>query len=282
MKSFIGKLFFAAALILSTQALTLRADESGNAPFTPGEKLVYKGSYNWLGTVTDVVTGSLTMDEATLDGKTVYKTRLKAFTAKFFDVFFKVREDFQTYLSKDGSFRALKNTRNTEEGKYICTSKFIYDWTAGYIRADIHKSTRGDKYLDMPLREKTYDLPSVLYYVRTLDLAGMREGTAVTIPYVLAEKNVSITITAKGKEKKYVKGLGTVDCLKYGCTVLQGEMFEGDEDAVIWFSNDDNKIIVAFSAPLKIGAVGGRLISYEGLSHPFTALLSTKKLKGAK
>ena len=56
-------------------------------------------------------------------------------------------------------------------------------------------------------------------------------------------------------------------------------MFEGNEDAILWFSDDDNRLPVAFMAPLKVGAMNGRLASYEGLAHDFTALISTKRVK---
>jgi hypothetical protein len=32
-------------------------------------------------------------------------------------------------------------------------------------------------------------------------------------------------------------------------------------------------------APLKVGAMNGRLASYEGLAHDFSSLISTKRVK---
>ena len=59
----------------------------------------------------------------------------------------------------------------------------------------------------------------------------------------------------------------------------KGEVVEGNEDALLWFSDDDNRLLVAFMAPLKVGAMNGRLATYEGLAHDFTALLSDKNIK---
>ena len=76
-----------------------------------------------------------------------------------------------------------------------------------------------------------------------------------------------------------VGGIGTLAARKFGLSLNKGEVFEGNQDAILWFSDDDNRIPVAFMAPLKVGAMNGRLKSYAGLAHPLDAFISEKRVK---
>ena len=50
-------------------------------------------------------------------------------------------------------------------------------------------------------------------------------------------------------------------------------VFTGEEDMLIWVTDDDNRIPVCFEAPILVGTASGRLAGYSGLKHPFTALV---------
>jgi hypothetical protein len=45
----------------------------------------------------------------------------------------------------------------------------------------------------------------------------------------------------------------------------------------IWISDDENRLPVYFEAPLRVGVAAGRMSGCEGLKHPFTSLIKTKK-----
>ena len=83
----------------------------------------------------------------------------------------------------------------------------------------------------------------------------------------------TIYLIYKGKESKYIRRLGNVNTLKFAATLVAGEIFDGKEDMYMWFTDDNNRIPVLFSAPIKIGEVSGYLKSYEGLKHPFDSFV---------
>ena len=56
-----------------------------------------------------------------------------------------------------------------------------------------------------------------------------------------------------------------------------GEVFKGEEDMLIWVSDDNNRLPVFFEAPLLVGTATGRMTGYEGLKHPFEALVEKKR-----
>ena len=76
-----------------------------------------------------------------------------------------------------------------------------------------------------------------------------------------------------GREIIKVKGLGTVRTIKFAAKLLEGEVFKGEADMLIWVTDDDNRLPVYFEAPLIVGTAKVRMSSYENLKHPFISLL---------
>ena len=64
-----------------------------------------------------------------------------------------------------------------------------------------------------------------------------------------------------------------MNTVRFAAKLLEGEVFKGDDDMRIWISDDDNRIPVYVEAPILVGLATGRLVGYEGLKHPFTALI---------
>ena len=63
-------------------------------------------------------------------------------------------------------------------------------------------------------------------------------------------------------------------CGKCRVKLLEGEVFKGETDMLIWVSDDDNRLPVYFEAPLLVGTARGRMSTYTGLKYPFTALIT--------
>jgi len=265
-----------AASAQGTKCLPSRTD--GVDPWKSGEKIVFNISYNWHAVQTDVAKGTLTIKQEPLNGEQVWHTSMSMQTAPFFDVFFKIREKFDSWFALKG-VEPRKFYRDTKEGDYYAINDYIYDRNAGVIHANLDYSNRDKETLDIPYGDCTYDVTALFYFARRMDFANMAPGTVQKISIAIDKDVQKVNLTYRGKENKWVKGVGTIAAHKIGIALNKGDVFEGNEDAIIWFSDDDNRIPVAFMAPLKVGAMNGRLASYEGLAHDFTALLSTKRIK---
>lgn len=265
-----------AASAQGTKCLPARQD--GVEPFKAGEKIVFNISYNWHAVQTDVAKGTLTAKQETLNGEKVWHTSMAMQTAPFFDVFFKIREKFDSWFALKG-VEPRKFYRDTKEGDYYAINDFIYDRPAGVIHANLEYSGRGKSTVDIPYGDCTYDVTALFYFARRMDFANMKAGTVHKISIAIDKDVLQVNLTYRGKENKWVKGVGTIAAHKVGISLKKGDVFEGNEDAILWFSDDDNRVPIAFMAPLKVGAMNGRLASYEGLAHDFTALISTKRVK---
>ena len=265
-----------SAFAQGTKCLPSRAD--GVNPWKSGEKIVFNISYNWHAVQTDVAKGTLTMKQENLNGEPMWHTSMAMQTAPFFDVFFKIRENFDSWFALKG-VEPRKFYRDTKEGDYYAINDFIYDRKAGVIHANLEYSGRGKETLNIPYGDCTYDVTALFYFARRMDFEKMKAGTVHKISIAIDKDVLQVNLTYRGKENKWVKGVGTIAAYKVGISLKKGDVFEGNEDAILWFSADDNRIPIAFMAPLKVGAMNGRLASYGGLAHEFKALLSTKRIK---
>ena len=265
-----------SAFAQGTKCLPSRTD--GVEPFKAGEKIVFNISYNWHAVQTDVAKGTLTAKQETLNGEKVWHTSMSMQTAPFFDVFFKIREKFDSWFALKG-VEPRKFYRDSREGDYHAINDYVYDRRSGVIHAKLEYWDKDKSTVDIPYGDCTYDVTALFYFARRMVFAKMKPGTVHKISIAIDKDVLQVNLTYRGKENKYVKGIGTIAAHKVGISLKKGDVFEGNEDAILWFSDDDNRIPIAFMAPLKVGAMNGRLASYEGLAHDFTALLSTKRIK---
>ena len=266
----------AAASAQNARCLPARTD--GVDPYKDGEKIVFNVSYNWHAVQTDVAKANLTADQTTLNGEKVWHTALTMKTAPFFDVFFKIRESFESWFGLKG-VEPRRFLRETREGDYHCINDYRYDAGAKTIHAHLEYWDKEKVDMDIPFGDCTYDVTSLFYYARRMDFENLKPGTVYRISFAIDREVQTVNLTYRGQENKYIRGVGTIATRKFGLSLKKGEVFEGNEDAILWFSDDDNRLPVAFMAPLKVGAMNGRLASYEGLAHDFTALISTKRVK---
>ena len=123
-----------AAFAQGGKCLPARTD--GVDPYKSGEKIVFNISYNWHAVQTDVAKGVLTVDQQTLNGEKVWHTALNMQTAPFFDVFFKIRETFESWFALKG-VEPRKFHRDSKEGSYHAINDYIYDRHAGKIHATV-------------------------------------------------------------------------------------------------------------------------------------------------
>lgn len=246
--------------------------------FQAGEKVDFILHYKWGSINTDVGTATVTLDSLTFNGQEAFRCSVFGKTKKFYDVFFKVREDFDSWFTRDG-LRPLKFTRDTYEGGYEARNTYLYEWDAAepYIAADVYTSNLGQKSMQLPLTPCTYDLPALFFFARNMDMDNVVPGKRYPMTFAIDEEVYNVYFILYGPETIKVKGLGTVETIRFAAKLLEGEVFKGEEDMTIWVTADDNRLPVYFEAPLRVGVAAGRMSGWEGLKHPFTSLVNTKR-----
>ncbi len=254
------------------QPLPMRAVSQESLPFAAGEKITYKAHYRWAAINTDVARGYLTLDSAAYAGAPAYACRLYGVTSKFYDRIFKVREDFRAHL-RCSDLLPQVYSREAHEGNYYATDEYRYDWGGRVIAARTDSKTKGKRNLDLPLDDCTMDFLSQIYRIRNVDLGLLQKGKAYSYTLPLGNKVSRTHIIYRGREVKYVKGIGNVRSLKFVLQLMDNEQFNDGTEMAMWLSDDDNRVIIALETPIKVGRVKARIESYEGLKYPFSALL---------
>lgn len=261
-----------------TACVPVRTVEEDELAFQAGERMDFVLHYRWGAINSDVGSATVTLDNVTYDGQEAFLCHAHGRTSKFFDIFFKVREDFKSWFTRDG-LKPLKFTRDTHEGGYEARNTFIYRWAekTPYIDADVYSSSSGQRNPDLPLTPCTFDIPSLFFYARNMDFDAVEPGRKYPMTFAIDDDVYNVYFILYGRETIKVKGIGTVKTIKFAAKLLEGEVFKGEEDMMIWVTDDENRLPVYFEAPLLVGFATGRLTGSDGLKYPFTSLVETKK-----
>ena len=256
------------------QCLPVKNLNENSMAFGNGEYLTYKVHYKWGMINADVAKAYMKVDTTTVNGKKVFHATISGQTQKFYDNFFKVRETLDSWFTRDG-FAPVRFRRISREGKYWLNNNSSFVWydNKGVVTANMETSRKGQFSLQKELANCTLDIPTMFFLLRNIDLTGVEVGKRYPLSFIMDDDEYTLHCVYYGKETKDVSGLGEVRCLKLGFEVVAGDVFSGDSDLMCWITDDENRIPVLFSAPLKIGQFKGRLDEYEGLKHPFTSLV---------
>lgn len=266
------------SVYMGTSCVPVRAVTEDQLAFQAGERMEFVLHYHWGAINADVGYATAVLDTLNYNGEKVFLCSANGKTTKMFDLFFKVREDFKSWFTCDG-LRPQKFTRDTYEGGYEARNTYHYvrDVAEPYIDADIYSSKRGQRVMQLPLTPCTFDLPSLFYFSRNMDFDVVQPGKKYPMTFAIDDDVFNVYFILYGRETIKVKGLGTVRTIKFAAKLLEGEVFKGEEDMLIWVTDDENRLPVYFEAPLLVGTARGRMSGYSGLKHPFTSLIETKK-----
>ena len=69
---------------------------------------------------------------------------------------------------------------------------------------------------------------------------------------------------------------GKFKAIKFKALLVEGTIFSGGENMIVWVSDDENKVPVRIQSPIVIGSIKADLIEFKNLRYPFSALKKTK------
>ena len=228
--------------------------------FKPGEKLRYRLHY-----------GVVDAGEATLEVKSTTKTvkgrellhmvgRGKSLGS--FDWFFKVRDRYETYMDKQGVFPWLF-IRRVDEGGFKIKQDYVFRQDQNKV-----KNEAGKFYKTPP---NIHDMLSSFYYARTLNLKGAKVGKEFTMNMFIDNEIHPFKIKYLGDETIKTRK-GKFKCHKIRPVVMQGRVWENEEDLTMWVSADANKVPVQIKTKILVGSIKATLVGWEGLPNPLSKI----------
>ncbi len=223
-----------------------------NKAFKVGEKLTFDVKYGF------VTAGVATFEIPKIkkiSGRDVYQVVFQVSSVPSFDWFFKVRDRYETYLDAEGMF-PWRFEQHIREGKYSRDFSAFFDQRKGKA-----KTSEGE--YDIP--KNVNDIVSAFYYVRTLDLSGLKKGQKIHLENFYKNKVYPLDVVYHGKEKVDV-GAGTFECILVEPLVQEGGLFKSEGSILIWLSNDELRLPVKVKTKVIIGSIDAELTRYEGLA----------------
>lgn len=225
-----------------------------NKAFTRGEKLTYRVHYGLINAGEAVLE---VKEDSTIIGKrkTLHLVG-KGKSLGAFNWFFKVRDNYESYLDEE-SLMPWLFIRNVEEGNYKLDRTVLFNQ---YEK----KAVVDDSAYVVPAY--CQDLLSAFYYARTLDLENLALNDTVSINTFFDNENYPLMIKYIGKDT-LDSDIGDIRCLKFRPLLQVGRVFKEEEDMTVWISDDPNKVPVRVQANVVVGSIKMDLNETEGLLH---------------
>jgi len=246
-------------LMVISCAFAQEPSKNAEAAFKVGEQLNYRLKYGFF----TAAEAHLKVEESDVkfDGRPAYHIIADGNTAGTFDVFYKVRNRYETFIDK-ATLLPYLYTENRHEGSWNHTDKVIFNHENGKITAN--KGT-------YDFKGKVFDFPSAYYFARCLDVTKMKVGDKFDLRYFLEDSIQTLGITYVGKEK--VKcDLGTFNCLKFNPTIIPGRIFRKNSKLYLWITDDENRIPVKAHVEVVVGSLSMELTEAKNLKYPLNPI----------
>jgi len=227
--------------------------------FKVGEQLNYKLKY-----------GFFTAAEANLrveatdkkfDGQSAYHIVADGKTAGAFDILYKVRNRYETYVDEK-TLLPYFYTENRHESNYKHSDNVTFNHDNEKITA-----AKGV----FPFKGKVFDFLSAYYFSRSVDVSKLKIGDRFDLKYFLEDGIHTLSITYAGKEKVQ-SDLGEFNCLKFNPSIIPGRVFRKDSKLYLWITDDENRIPIKAHVELVVGSITMSLTSARDLKYPLNPL----------
>ncbi|WP_408914518.1 DUF3108 domain-containing protein [Christiangramia sp. SM2212] len=212
---------------------------------------------------------TLKVNETNINNKPVYHVQGIGKSTGLLSLFFKVDDDYQTYIDKRTG-KPYRFIRKINEGGYTKDLEINFDHQAN--KAYVHNRETSDrKTYSVP--NNVHDMLSSFYYIRNqIDSDRLKTGDEMRLNMFIDDENIDFKLVFLGREVIKTK-FGKVATLKFRPYVLAGRVFKEKESLTFWISDDKNKIPVKIEADLAVGSLDADLEAYKGLKHQFSIIM---------
>lgn len=232
--------------------------------FQNGEWLKFRMSYsNFL----NAGYSTIEVKETNNNGKEAFHILGKGKSTGLVSLFFKVEDDYQTFMYKE-SLKPYRFIRKINEGGYTKDQEIFFDHDTKLATVNNYKHKTVEKH---PISSNIQDMLSALYFLRNQDISKLKKGDNIELQMFMDDE---ITIfKLQFLEKEIIKTkFGKVKAIAFRPLVQAGRVFKEQESVTVWVSDDGNKIPLLIKASLAVGSLRADLDSFKGLAHPFNII----------
>jgi hypothetical protein len=226
-----------------------------NNSFSVGEKIQYRIHYG----IIDAGTAQLEILENTKDiaQRPVLHCVGTGKSNKAFDLFFKVRDRYETFIDKE-SIEPIFFNRKIEEGPYKKTQNYFFNRNNNQVIANNQSKS---------IPAHVQDMLSSFYFMRTINFTDAKINEVFTIETYTDDELFNVKLRFVGRETIRTE-FGNIKCLKFRPVLQKGRIFKNEEDLNVWVSDDNNKIPIRAQAEIMVGALKMDLQKFENTKTP--------------
>ncbi len=238
-----------------------------NNTFKSGEVIDYEVYYNWGFIWLNAGWVRFKVENARYNDKDVFLFDSYGASHENYDWIYKVRDQYKSYVDKETLKPAFFDRQNYEGG-FEVNNKYIFNWESNQIYSFTQNTDKpySEDTLDLP--ECTFDLLSLVYYARNINFNNCQPGDKIPVISLIDNEIFNLYIRYLGKETIKDRGGKEHNCIKFSALLVEGTIFKGGEDMVVWVTNDKNKIPVLVEAKILVGSVKAYLKNAKGLRYP--------------
>ena len=239
-----------------------------NKAFDAGEKLTYDLYYKY--GLINVKGGKSTLNtESTVyNGKDGYKLTLNASTGGLINSIYTIEDTLTSYIDKD--MVPLLFTKGAAEGKDYTRERQIYKYQNGKTSIRAIRYRNGVLSFDENIITDrcTYDMMSILAFVRTLDYSKMQRGHNTQVQFLSGRRLVNMYIRLLGRSSIKVNNGKSYEAMELSLMILDKAFVDQEEAMRVWITDDENKLPLKINSKLKIGEMQVVLKDFSGIKHP--------------
>lgn len=239
-----------------------------NTAFGDGEQIRYTVSYNWGPVWVDAGLVTFSVSSELCRGKPSWHLKGTGKSFASYDLLFKVRDYFDAWIDP-ATFECYDFRRNVYEGGYSLLNTLTFDYNAKKVIANTKSNNNPQRTDTLALRACGFDMLSAVYYTRTLDFSNMQPDVKKHVTVLIDDAWFDITVRPLGKEIVESPDGKSYKCIKFAARMVQGTIFKGEEDVLVWVTDDANKIPVYIEAKIIVGTVKAYLKDVKGLKNKY-------------
>jgi hypothetical protein len=216
-----------------------------------GEKLVFAGSYNMSGLMTQLAQITMTTETVTTAKNTYLHLNCEAATYSKWDSFFKIRDLYESYVNPL-TLKPSLYKRSIDEGGYTKKEKYVFK--GNQINSTMKRKNKPETQKTFSVGGATQDVVSILYKLRTVDFSKYKVGQTKAFTIVFDESEIPVVVKFMGNETVSAGNLGKKECYKISIGA-KTDALRGKDKNLIWLTADAKKIpaLIKFSIPVGTG-----------------------------
>lgn len=243
-------------LLLVFYIFPLIAYSQGGLPFKVGEYSTFDISFG------GIKVGTAEMEikrQIQLDGVSTFHIVGKGKTSPFFDLFFRVRDTYETYLDTS-KIRPIQFFRDIYEGGYEKKQRYIFKHSDSLVFC------KDTSYVIFPTSQ---DMLSALFFARTFNKDSLNQEKSFFIPIFMDEENYLLEILYLYNEKVKTD-FGEINSMVFRPKMQEGRIFKDGEKMKIWISDDKNRLLIKVETEILFGFIRAVLVKAQEVKYPLS------------